>query len=173
MESKVSVSSKTESKPKTCMIMVPVSGININVLYFVKLIIRNHFQSAPTMPPEKPICRSLTSQSIQVSWDLPPPVGRNGKIQGFKVSYQPAEDWYGKCVETNVVSWSLIIHCDLFFFLEKNEFETKITTLQHTTIQALLKYTNYSISVFAFTNKGDGVQSDYIYCKTEEDSNYT
>jgi len=56
-------------------------------------------------------------------------------------------------------------------FSEKNEFETKITTIQYTTIQALLKYTNYSISVFAFTSKGDGVQSDPIYCKTEEDSN--
>lgn len=104
-------------------------------------------EGIPTMPPEKPTCRSLTSQSIQISWDLPLPKGRNGKIQGFKVSYQPAEDWY-----------------------EKNEFETKITTIQYTTIQALLKYTNYSISVFAFTSKGDGVQSDPIYCKTEEDT---
>lgn len=56
-------------------------------------------------------------------------------------------------------------------FLEKNEFETKITSIQYTTIQALLKYTNYSISVLAFTSKGDGVQSDPVYCKTEEDSN--
>lgn len=48
------------------------------------------------MPPDNPLCRSLTSQSIQVSWDLPSPKGCNGKIQGFKVSYQPAEDWYGK-----------------------------------------------------------------------------
>lgn len=55
--------------------------------------------------------------------------------------------------------------------IEKSEFETKITPVQHTTIQALLKYTNYSISVLAFTSKGDGVQSDYIYCKTEEDGN--
>lgn len=53
------------------------------------------------MPPEKPMCRSLTSQSIHVSWDLPPLSGRNGKIQGFKVSYQPAEDWYGKCIYSN------------------------------------------------------------------------
>lgn len=53
------------------------------------------------MPPEKLTCRSLTSQSIQVSWDLPPLTGRNGKIQGFKVSYQPAEDWYGKCIYQN------------------------------------------------------------------------
>lgn len=55
--------------------------------------------------------------------------------------------------------------------LENNEFETKITTIQYTSIQALLKYTNYSISVFAFTSKGDGVKSSPIYCKTDEDSN--
>lgn len=54
------------------------------------------------MPPEKPVCRSLTSQSIHVSWDLPPPAGRDGKIQGFKVSYQPAEDWYGECMKTKM-----------------------------------------------------------------------
>lgn len=59
----------------------------------------------------------------------------------------------------------------VFFFLEKNEFETKITSVQYTTIQALLKYTNYSISILAFTSKGDGIQSDPIYCKTEEDCN--
>jgi hypothetical protein len=34
-----------------------------------------------------------------------------------------------------------------------------------------MKYTIYSISVLAFTSKGDGVQSDPVYCKTEEDSN--
>ncbi|XP_050441202.1 cell adhesion molecule Dscam2 isoform X2 [Adelges cooleyi] len=104
-------------------------------------------EGVPTMPPENVACRSLTSQSIQVSWDMPPVVGRNGKIQGYKVSYQPAEDWY-----------------------EKNEYETKITTAQYTTIQALSKYTNYSISVFAFTSKGDGTRSKLIYCKTEEDT---
>jgi len=64
---------------------------------FICLLFR--VRLAPTMPPENPICRSLTSQSIRVSWDLPPPTGRNGKIQGFKVSYQPAEDWYGMCIE--------------------------------------------------------------------------
>lgn len=65
----------------------------------------------------------------------------------------------------------VIIQSYVVCFSEKNEFETKITTIQYTTIQTLLKYTNYSISVFAFTSKGDGVQSDPIYCKTEEDSN--
>lgn len=124
------------------------------------------------MSPEKPMCRSLTSQSIQVTWDLPLLVGRNGKIQGFKVSYQPAEDWYGEYIETKRKN-TIFRYCMLcfIFFIEKNEFETKITTIQYTTIQALLKYTNYSISVLAFTSKGDGVQSSPIYCKTEEDSN--
>ncbi|VVC29919.1 Fibronectin type III,Immunoglobulin subtype,Immunoglobulin-like domain,Immunoglobulin-like [Cinara cedri] len=104
-------------------------------------------EGVPTMPPEKPECRSLTSQSIEVTWVLPPQTGRNGKIIGFKVSYQPAEEWY-----------------------ENNEFETKITAVQHTSIQALLKYTNYSISILAYTSKGDGVPSEPVYCKTDEDT---
>lgn len=71
----------------------------------MEVIIYNYhnIRSVPTMPPEKPTCRSLTSQSIQVSWDLPLPAGRNGKIQGFKVSYQPAEDWYGKFIYHNYI----------------------------------------------------------------------
>ncbi|XP_050541670.1 cell adhesion molecule Dscam2 isoform X2 [Daktulosphaira vitifoliae] len=110
-------------------------------------IIAHTDEGVPTIPLEKIACRPLTSQSIQISWDLPPLINRNGKIQGFKVSYQPIEDWY-----------------------EKNDYETKITTAQYTTIQALSKYTNYSISVYPFTSKGDGIHSVPVYCKTEEDT---
>lgn len=79
------------------MIVLIISIVQeLNLYIFFKKNFND--QSAPTMSPEKPKCRSLTSQSIQLSWDLPPPTGRNGKIQGFKVSYQPAEDWYGKFV---------------------------------------------------------------------------
>lgn len=50
----------------------------------------------PTLPPDKVTCSALTSQSIQVWWEHPPVEGRNGLLQGYKVSYQPAEDWYGE-----------------------------------------------------------------------------
>lgn len=40
---------------------------------------------------------------------------------------------------------------------------------QYTTLTGLNKYTNYSITALAFTDIGDGVRSDPIYCHTEED----
>ena len=52
---------------------------------------------------------------------------------------------------------------------EKNEYDTKTTSTLVLTIGGLLKYTNYSILVRAFTKPGDGVQSAPVYCRTEED----
>lgn len=48
------------------------------------------------MAPEKVGCSALTSQSVQVWWEPPLPEGRNGPLQGYKVSHYPVEDWYGK-----------------------------------------------------------------------------
>ena len=50
--------------------------------------------------------------------------------------------------------------------------ETKITTASTTILHGLDKYTNYSISVVAFTRSGDGVRSDPRYCVTDEDGKF-
>jgi hypothetical protein len=47
--------------------------------------------------------------------------------------------------------------------------ETKVTSSLRTTLPGLRRYTNYSVSVLAFTSSGDGVRSDPLLCKTEED----
>ncbi|XP_072160841.1 cell adhesion molecule Dscam1 [Bemisia tabaci] len=109
-------------------------------------VIARTLEGAPTLPPEKVVCSAVSSSSLQVQWEPPLPEGRNGVIQGYKVSHQPAEDWY-----------------------EREDFETKVTTAMRTNIPGLFKYTNYSISVLAFTASGDGVRSPSIYCRTEED----
>nr|CAD7399479.1 unnamed protein product [Timema cristinae] len=103
-------------------------------------------EDAPSLPPKNVQCSVLTSQSLQVSWEPPLVEGRNGIVQGYKVSHQSAEEWY-----------------------DEDEQETKVTTSLKTTIPSLRKYTNYSISVLAFTSSGDGVKSLPIYCRTEED----
>lgn len=38
-----------------------------------------------------------------------------------------------------------------------------------TTISGLRKYTNYSMTVLAYTAVGDGARSLPVYCQTEED----
>lgn len=46
---------------------------------------------------------------------------------------------------------------------------TATTTNQFYTIANALKYTNYTISILAFTSIGDGVKTKNIYCITHED----
>ncbi|KAL1110142.1 hypothetical protein AAG570_008219 [Ranatra chinensis] len=103
-------------------------------------------EGVPTLAPEKVDCSTLTSSSLQVWWEPPHIEGRNGHLQGYKVIYSPSEDWY-----------------------EKADGETKETSVTRTTLTGLQKYTNYSISVLAFTASGDGVLSNPIFCRTGED----
>lgn len=46
---------------------------------------------------------------------------------------------------------------------------TKQITGMHTTLSGLRRYTNYSVTVCAFTAAGDGVRAAAVYCHTEED----
>ncbi|XP_063226995.1 cell adhesion molecule Dscam2 [Bacillus rossius redtenbacheri] len=103
-------------------------------------------EDAPSLPPENVQCAPLTSQSVEVSWEPPLPEGRNGVVQGYKVSRQSADQLY-----------------------DEDEQDTRVITSLRTTIQGLRKYTNYSISVLAFTASGDGVKSLPVFCHTEED----
>ncbi|XKL59015.1 hypothetical protein PGB90_000031 [Kerria lacca] len=87
---------------------IVISGLNMFTMYSVVVqafnsrglgpfsdpITARTNEGVPSAPPENVQCMALTSQSIQISWNPPPQEGRNGLIQEYKVSYQPAEDWY-------------------------------------------------------------------------------
>ncbi|KAL1500781.1 hypothetical protein ABEB36_006226 [Hypothenemus hampei] len=105
-------------------------------------------EDAPTLPPENVQCSVLNAQSLHISWEPPLPVGRNGNIQGYKVTYHSVGEWY-----------------------DNDDQQTKIiNNIQlRTTISGLRKFTNYSITVLAYTGSGDGVRSSPVYCQTEED----
>nr|CAD7442428.1 unnamed protein product [Timema bartmani] len=49
------------------------------------------------------------------------------------------------------------------------EAETKVTSEINTELHGLQKYSNYSIQVWAYTQIGDGVKSNPIFCLTDED----
>ncbi|CAH1392866.1 unnamed protein product [Nezara viridula] len=51
-------------------------------------------EGAPTMPPVNVGCSTASETSLDVWWEPPPLDGRNGYLQGYKVNYCPAEDWY-------------------------------------------------------------------------------
>uniref|UniRef100_T1JA71 Down syndrome cell adhesion molecule-like protein Dscam2 n=1 Tax=Strigamia maritima TaxID=126957 RepID=T1JA71_STRMM len=102
-------------------------------------------EDIPSKPPQGVRCSTLTSQTIYITWQPPPPNAMNGVLLGYKVFYQPAEDWFdGKP-------------------------SVKTTSAYKMTVVKLEKFTNYSIQVLAFTKVGDGVKSLPLYCKTHED----
>lgn len=43
---------------------------------------------------------------------------------------------------------------------------------QEYNLDSLGKFANYSIQLLARTRKGDGIESDPVYCKTEEDGKF-
>lgn len=49
------------------------------------------------------------------------------------------------------------------------EAETRVTIEMNSELYGLQKYSNYSITVWAFTQVGDGVRSRPSYCMTDED----
>lgn len=50
--------------------------------------------------------------------------------------------------------------------------EIKKTTNLDTSLHGLIRFSNYSMRVLAFTQTGEGVQSHPIYCATEEDGKF-
>jgi hypothetical protein len=55
-------------------------------------------EDAPTLPPLNVQCSVLSAQSLHISWEPPLPEGRNGIIQGYKVTYHSAGEWFGRVV---------------------------------------------------------------------------
>ncbi|EEB12183.1 down syndrome cell adhesion molecule, putative, partial [Pediculus humanus corporis] len=105
-------------------------------------------EDVPSSSPENIICKTLSSQSIEISWDPPNSNKQNGILLGYKIFYK-------------VVSNKRL--------LEEDEEEIKITKLTKTVISGLSKYSNHSFTLLAFTSAGDGIKSDKIFCKTDED----
>ncbi|XP_073953751.1 Down syndrome cell adhesion molecule 4 isoform X2 [Choristoneura fumiferana] len=103
-------------------------------------------EDVPSLPPGSLSCAALSSQSVRVAWEPPPTRGRNGVLQGYRVTYAPVTDWYGS-----------------------EDAVTKQISGMHTTLSGLRRYTNYSVTVCAFTAAGDGVRAAPVYCHTEED----
>lgn len=61
----------------------------------------------PSLPPGSLQCTAVSSQSVRVSWETPPQRGRNGVLQGYRVTYAPVTEWFGMlkknskvCIET-------------------------------------------------------------------------
>ena len=101
----------------------------------------------PNAPPANVIGKHITSTSIFVQWDDVPTHNQNGTIVSYTVTH------------TELPNGSPIS-------------QVVIAPKRNATLTGLKKFTNYSITVFASTAKGDGSRSDPIIVITDEDSKY-
>ena len=103
------------------------------------------FSTEPNAPPANVAGHNASSTSIFVSWGQVPVSDQNGVILSYTVTYMA---------------------------LPGGSSQTKDVTApaNQTTLTGLNEYTNYSITVFASTSKGVGIQSAPIVVITDEDS---
>ncbi|XP_073979424.1 cell adhesion molecule Dscam2-like isoform X3 [Rhodnius prolixus] len=108
-------------------------------------------EGVPDAAPRDVRCLGETPQSLTIKWDTPPPKSHNGIILGYKIMY------------------NRIRPINQPTTVGRDETEKKKSTNLEIHLHSLIPYTNYSISVLAFTSAGEGIQSKYIYCHTQED----
>ena len=101
--------------------------------------------SEPNAPPSNVQGHNISSTSILVQWGDVPAADQNGIILSYTVTYKALP---GGTLKSEVV----------------------IAPTTETTLTGLNEYTNYSITVFASTVKGDGNVSKPIIVITDEDS---
>ena len=105
----------------------------------------------PSSSPQSVQASAKNSTSVSISWAAVGNEQRNGIIKGYKVIYQALPD--GRNV-TRFVNIS-------------DEDQGKE---QDMTLGDLVKFTNYSIRVLAFTVVGDGPPSEVKIVQTQQDS---
>jgi hypothetical protein len=49
--------------------------------------------SVPSAPPLEIKCEARSSQGVALSWQPPPLLFQNGRIQGYKVYYENVDEW--------------------------------------------------------------------------------
>ena len=121
-------------------------------------------EDVPEAAPSNVACVALSSRSLQITWQPPPVHQRNGIIRGYNVLYQQL------LTEDDLLN-------DLLTDATAAGMESGVQPLPQTTNTAeltvflsnLLKFSNYSIQVGAFTSVGQGVKSEAVVCSTEED----
>ena len=105
------------------------------------------FLTEPSAPPSYVNGHDANSTSIFVSWGQVPFPDQNGVILSYTVTYKALPSGSSQTQKV---------------YAPKNQ----------TTLTSLNEFTNYSITVFASTSKGGGIESTPIVVITDEDSKF-
>ncbi|XP_066480331.1 receptor-type tyrosine-protein phosphatase F isoform X5 [Tiliqua scincoides] len=105
-------------------------------------------QSMPGAPPRKVEVESVNSTAIRVSWKSPISNKQHGQIRGYQVTYVRLEN--NEPLGSPVIKDVMVAESQLRF---------KDSIDHETVIGGLLPETTYSITIAAYTTKGDGARS--------------
>ncbi|XP_076421018.1 receptor-type tyrosine-protein phosphatase F isoform X14 [Peromyscus maniculatus bairdii] len=105
-------------------------------------------EDVPSGPPRKVEVEPLNSTAVHVSWKLPVPNKQHGQIRGYQVTYVRLENGEprGQPIIQDVM-------------LAEAQWRPEESEDYETTISGLTPETTYSITVAAYTTKGDGARS--------------
>ncbi|XP_041419908.1 receptor-type tyrosine-protein phosphatase S isoform X23 [Xenopus laevis] len=139
-----------------------LQGLKPNSLYYFRLAARalvglgastaeisaRTMQSIPSGPPRKVEVEAVNSTSVKVSWRSPVANKQHGQIRGYQVHYVRMENGEpkGQPMLKDVM-------------LADAQWEYDDTTEHEMIISGLQPETAYSITVTAYTTKGDGARS--------------
>ncbi|XP_035294821.1 receptor-type tyrosine-protein phosphatase F isoform X6 [Cricetulus griseus] len=126
-------------KPDTVYHFQLAARSDLGVGVFTPTIEARTAQSMPSGPPRKVEVEPLNSTAVHVSWKLPVPNKQHGQIRGYQVTYVRLEN--GEPRGQPIIQ------------------DVMLAEAQETTISGLTPETTYSITVAAYTTKGDGARS--------------
>ncbi|KAF6110980.1 protein tyrosine phosphatase receptor type F [Phyllostomus discolor] len=126
-------------KPDTLYRFQLAARSEMGVGVFTPTIEARTAQSMPSGPPRKVEVEPLNSTAVHVSWKLPLPSKQHGQIRGYQVTYVRLEN--GEPRGPPIIQ------------------DVMLAEAQETTISGLTPETTYSITVAAYTTKGDGARS--------------
>ncbi|XP_048671529.1 receptor-type tyrosine-protein phosphatase F isoform X18 [Marmota marmota marmota] len=126
-------------KPDTLYRFQLAARSDVGVGVFTPTIEARTAQSMPSGPPRKVEVEPLNSTAVHVSWKLPIPSKQHGQIRGYQVTYVRLEN--GEPRGPPIIQ------------------DVMLSEAQETTISGLTPETTYSITVAAYTTKGDGARS--------------
>ncbi|XP_047645337.1 receptor-type tyrosine-protein phosphatase F isoform X10 [Phacochoerus africanus] len=126
-------------KPDTLYRFQLAARSEMGVGVFTPTVEARTAQSMPSGPPRKVEVDPLNSTAVRVSWKLPVPSKQHGQIRGYQVTYVRLEN--GEPRGPPVIQ------------------DVMLAEAQETAIGGLTPETTYSITVAAYTTKGDGARS--------------
>uniref|UniRef100_A0A4W2FBJ0 Receptor-type tyrosine-protein phosphatase F n=1 Tax=Bos indicus x Bos taurus TaxID=30522 RepID=A0A4W2FBJ0_BOBOX len=135
-------------KPDTLYRFQLAARSELGVGVFTPTIEARTAQSMPSGPPRKVEVEPLNSTAVRVSWKLPVPSKQHGQIRGYQVTYVRLEN--GEPRGAPIIQ-------DVM--LAEAQWQPEESEDYETTISGLTPETTYSITVAAYTTKGDGARS--------------